>query len=149
MVRRNMAFIVLAMLMLAGCASQEQGKSGKKTSASDEAYDYTINETEDVIAKSGEVTNSEKLDDFVSGAIDQVRVVRFITEGNPIFYNLARAEDQIEVRYDTSQDQYGSSSVKTYLCDGLKKEETGRAYAYKLSGCGAANKPIDLLDVPI
>ncbi|WP_441912030.1 DUF4362 domain-containing protein [Paenibacillus sp. MCAF9] len=149
MVRRNMAFIVLAMLMLAGCAGQEQDKVPKQTSASDEPYDYTINEIEDVIARSGEVTNSEKLDAFVSGAVDQVRVVRFITEGNPIFYNLAWAEDQIEVRYDTSQDQYGSSSVKTYSCDGLKKEESGRAYAYKLSGCGAANKPIDLLDVPI
>jgi PBP1b-binding outer membrane lipoprotein LpoB len=147
MAMRTIAAIAVTMLLLVGCAGQEQATVPKQNA--DEAYDYAINESKDVIAKSNEVTNSEKLDAFISGSADQVRVVRFITEGNPIFYNLLRIEKQIEVRYDTSQDKYGSSSVKTYLCDTLQKEATGRAYAYKLSGCGAANKSVDLLDVPI
>jgi len=148
MAMRAIAVIAVAMLLLVGCASMGQTNMPKQ-SDSNEAYDYVVSESEDVIAKSDEVTNSEKLDAFISGSVDQVRVVRFITEGNPIFYNLVRVKDQIEVRYDTSQDKYGSSNVKTYLCDALQKEETGRSYAYKLNGCGAANKSVDLLNVPI
>lgn len=144
---RKKAVMTLAILTLVGCSNQGQAKEPQ--SKADKSYDYTVDENEDVISKLGEVRNSEKLDAFISAATDQVRVVHYTKEGNPIFYNLFRMDNQIEVGYDTSQDKYGTSSVKTYLCDSLQKEEAGHVVAYKLIGCGKANKSVELLDVPM
>ncbi|WP_141499682.1 DUF4362 domain-containing protein [Paenibacillus luteus] len=135
------------ILMLGGCAATSPDKGLGQ--AAPTANEYVVNEAEDVIAKLGIVQNSEQLDAFISGFSDQVRVVHYTKEADPIFYSLSRIEEQIEVRYDTSQDKYGSPTVKTYRCESLMKEQAKQTFTYKLSGCGGAQKSISLIDVPL
>lgn len=131
------AVVVLIALALIGCGRQEQG--GSRQTA--------VHETEDVIDTHGNVKNVGLLDAFVQGARDQVRVVRYTTEGDPLFYSLTKQDEGIEVSYDTSQDQFGSSSVKSYVCHSLQKNEANNGYAYVLNGCGGAGKNITLLEI--
>ncbi|WP_139992925.1 DUF4362 domain-containing protein [Paenibacillus paridis] len=142
-------FIIFAglVLMLGGCAATSPDNGMGQ--AAPTANEYVVNEAEDVIAKRGIVQNSEQLDAFISGSLDRVRVVHYTKEADPIFYSLSRIEEQIEVRYDTSQDKFGSPTVKTYRCESLIKEQAKQSYTYKLSGCGGAQKSISLIDVPL
>ncbi|MGO4548486.1 DUF4362 domain-containing protein [Paenibacillus sp. 2TAB23] len=131
------ALIVFILLTLAGCGGYER----------DSYKQAAVNETEDVIDRHGDVKNGELLDDFIDGDRDQVRVVRYTTEGDPLFYALSKLKTGIEVRYDTSQDKFGSSSVKTYTCDSLQKKQATNGYAFEMNGCGGAGKRITLLEI--
>ncbi|MBB3154145.1 hypothetical protein FHS16_004221 [Paenibacillus endophyticus] len=129
--------VFILLLTLVGCGGQERGKNQQAA----------VNETEDVIDKHGDVRNGELLDDFVDGDRVQVRVVRYTTEGDPLFYALSKLEAGIEVRYDTSQDKFGSSTVKTYTCDSLQKKQANNGYAFEMIGCGGVGKRITLLEI--
>lgn len=76
-----------------------------------------------------------------------MRVVHYTIEGDPIFYHLLHSNDRIELRYDTTQDNFGTPTVKTYLCDTLQKEETDHALTYTLTGCEGGQKEFNVLNI--
>ncbi|WP_171056324.1 DUF4362 domain-containing protein [Paenibacillus sinopodophylli] len=131
-----MIVVFMALLTIMGCGGQ----------ALDRPEQAAVNDAEDVIDKHGEMKNDELLDAFVIGDRDVVRVVRYTTEGDPLFYTLSRKQEGLEVRYDTSQDKFGSSTVKSYVCQSLQKTETNNGYAYQLNECGRAGKTITLIE---
>ncbi|WP_082112512.1 DUF4362 domain-containing protein [Paenibacillus sp. DMB20] len=106
-----------------------------------------INKAEDVIDTHGKVSNLEKLDQFMEQSIAIVRIVRYTVEGDPIFYALSHADDRIALRYDPSQDKYGSSEIVNYVCDRLEKKDDKAMVEYVLTGCDGRNHEFQVLQV--
>ncbi|WP_168120061.1 DUF4362 domain-containing protein [Paenibacillus sp. HB172176] len=98
-------------------------------------------------AANGDVVNSifdgyhnlHKWDAFVehakSGVKDEVQVVHYTVEGDPIFNNLSFDGEWIVHQHDTSHDAYGASRISRYQCKAIDQEEIEQSIAYTLSGC--------------
>ncbi|MCA0758199.1 DUF4362 domain-containing protein [Paenibacillus sp. N4] len=141
--------LIGALLLLAsGCGARTDGEDPGEPGTGTKKYDHAVDESTDVIDMHGRITNLEKLDAFFAGETDNQRLVRYTIEGDPIFYELTRKQDSVEVRYDTSQDKFGSPSVKTYGCESLGKKETERGVSYVLTGCDA-DREIEVLTVAV
>lgn len=143
---KKLLLIGALLLLASGCGGRTDGEGPGEHGANTKNYDNAVNESADVIDMHGQITNLEKLDAFFAGETDNQRLVRYTIEGDPIFYDLSRKQDGVEVRYDTSQDKYGSPSVKTYGCEGMQKKESERGVSYVLTGCDA-DREIEVLTV--
>ncbi|MCM3714598.1 DUF4362 domain-containing protein [Alkalihalobacillus oceani] len=107
------------------------------------SYDFEQGiENGDVINVHGDVYNVAVLQTFltkVEGKTpDQVRIVEYTNEGDPLLYDLEYDGEKIKIEVDRSEDQYrGSGPVKAEMsCNGIIREERGNEEAfYLLRGC--------------
>lgn len=143
LLRSAIVWVFIVLFVIAGCErSVEDGGTKERPSG------YKINETEDIINIHGRVSNFEKLDDFIEGSSDRQRVVVYTIEGDPIYRDLIRRNDRIELRYDTTKDKFGTPKVYTYMCENLQKVETDVLLSYTLTGCDGESKQMDVLSIP-
>ncbi|HET7628245.1 MAG TPA: DUF4362 domain-containing protein [Bacillales bacterium] len=84
----------------------------------------------DVVDVHGAVSNVEKLEQFMENR-DEVTVVRYTTEGDPIFYTLRGKDGGIFIKRNTKQDDYGPKGISTAVCHTLTKE----GHSFVLNGC--------------
>lgn len=131
-------FIILTMLT--GCFNLPTSGEVK--------FSATINEKTDVIDMHGMVVNYEKLDAFIHSKMGTQRVVHYTIEGDPIFNDLKYVDQGIEMRVDTSEDEFGKPTVTTYTCEALTRNETDKMLNYTLTGCEGEQTKIELLQIP-
>lgn len=132
--RRNLIFVPVLLTIfyiLTGCT------------------DLKVNKEEDVVSMHGiTVKNVNNLNAFIEGNIKTQRIVHYTTEGDPLFYVLKHEDNQIQVQYDTTQDEYGTPKVYKYTCDKLQKNEENTFLEYKLIGCNGMNEEVQILEIP-
>ncbi len=147
--------IVLLLILLTGCsAGQEtaiheaQPETPRTMEESTETAQTGI--SADVVDKHGMVDHIELLDAFVDNpqGTQPQRLIRYTIEGDPIYYDLTRANGKVELRVDTTEDEFGKGEVRTYSCDSLIREETDTQIRYALPGCEGHSEDMELLQVP-
>ncbi|MDM5190738.1 DUF4362 domain-containing protein [Bacillus sp. DX4.1] len=115
-----------------------------------------IDKKNDVVGKIGDVTNLDKFQQFLtrvkSGQTDQVRIVHYTDEGDPIFQTLEY--DGIEIRYtsDNSQDKFAGKDkgIESDTCKKITKDIREEGIRYTLNDCmkEAGRNGYELLSVP-
>lgn len=105
-----------------------------------------------VSALSGGVLNADRWQTFVdkleNGERDEVQVVHYTIEGDPIFRNFIYDGDSFRLRYDTTHDAYGAPLDRTDFCEGVQKDETDEGTVYTLKGCGDSETWFELMLPP-
>lgn len=93
----------------------------------------------DVVDLHGQMSNIEKLDDFVAnvqlGVKSAIRITRYTIEGDPIFYDLAFDENKIQYKFDNSMDTFGAAQKRKLTCRSFTTKDAGERIHYTLSGC--------------
>lgn len=137
--RSYSVLLILIALILTGCFNTLPGV--KK-------FSTTIDKIEDVINSHGNVENLDKLDAFIEDQKGSQRVVHYTIEGDPIFNDLTYTDSRIVMRYDNSEDNFGSPQVLKYACQDLIRNETDKLLSYTLTGCEGEQAKIELLQIP-
>ncbi|WP_129692252.1 DUF4362 domain-containing protein [Gottfriedia acidiceleris] len=90
---------------------------------------------DDVIDTHGEVKNKSKfltfLDHVKKGEPDQVRVVHYTTEGDPILHDLHYNGKEIYSTVDTRRDNFGDKKIYATICKTIVETELN----YVLTSC--------------
>jgi hypothetical protein len=93
----------------------------------------------DVIETHGSIENIERLNAFVkntqSNKKDQIRLIRYTIEGDPILHVLDYNGTNLNFTLDTTRDKYGNGGVEVFSCKNIEKKETNTETAYILNGC--------------
>ncbi len=94
-------------------------------SSCNSVYDYdTAIKNGDIVDLHGNIKNIDRLDEFnvniSSKKRDKVRITRFTTEGDPIFYDLNYNGKDIKLNYDNSKDKHGAKDRRSTNCRSLK-----------------------------
>lgn len=87
----------------------------------------------------GSLDNIARLDTFVKNVKnkikDKVRLTQYTTEGDPIFNDLTYNGRKINLKFDSSNDQFGGGEVKSYSCKDIVKQESDTETKYLLEEC--------------
>ncbi|WP_238378745.1 DUF4362 domain-containing protein [Halalkalibacillus sediminis] len=117
-----LVFIILLPMLIA-CQQVREG-------------DVTVNQ-------GGEISNLNEFNNFIENVEnedkDTVRIVRYTTEGDPIFLTLEYNGEDIKYTYDNSQDEYAGSDKgeKSTTCANLESSNTEDGIEYHLSDCSS------------
>ena len=97
----------------------------------------------DIVDLHGEITNAERLDEFIYNiqehVKDSIRITRYTIEGDPIYYDFSYNGKNIKYKFDNSNDNYGSSNVSSTVCNNFTKNINGTIIEYKLDNCTGEN----------
>ncbi|WHY78479.1 DUF4362 domain-containing protein [Neobacillus sp. WH10] len=128
-------FIALLCAFITGC-QLDKANSDDHTNKSGEIEKPTKNE---VIESHGGLENLERLDLFVkntqSGKKDKVRLTRYTIEGDPIFQDLEYDGSKLAIKIDTTKDKFGQGEIRTYVCNGIQKQESNTETKYIIEEC--------------
>ena len=126
-------FILSLILLVSGCTSGEKPIDNNMNKDSIPPYTKT---SDDIIDTHGNLENKERFDEFFNnvqqGKDDNIRVVKYTTEGDPIIYSYAFENEKINVTIDTRRDNYGQGNVIHTICTSIKDNEK---INYELEGC--------------
>lgn len=122
--------ILILLFILTGCSGPE------------------VNEEEDVINRHGDIKNIDNLNAFIEKNRENLQVVHYTIEGDPIFYVLKYQGNQIQMKYDNTQDDYGTPMVSKFTCDRLQRNEEDTYLEYALKGCNGKEDDIQILKIP-
>lgn len=102
-----------------------------------------------VAALSGGVLNAERwltfVDKLENGERDEVQVVHYTIEGDPIFRNMIYDGNSFRLRYDTTHDANGAPLDRTDFCEGVHADEMDEGTVYTLKGCGDSETWFELM----
>jgi hypothetical protein len=131
---------MLLLALATGCSLfQGDGASG---------ISHKIDQEQDVISSNGSgIRNLDKLDSFMKRGSGSQRIVHYTIEGDPIFTDVRYDGSRLNLRYDTTEDAFGSGKVDTYVCNELVRTEEDHLLKYTLKGCGEDQRDRDLLAV--
>jgi Domain of unknown function (DUF4362) len=109
------------------------------------------NVPEDVVDKHQQMTNLERFYTFVEnvhqGKQDQIRVVRYTIEGDPIFHSLQYDGKVILSTIDRSQDKFGSGKITTNSCKSIVVEVRVESTDFTLSECDQTDVGTSILEI--
>ncbi|WP_060671100.1 DUF4362 domain-containing protein [Rossellomorea vietnamensis] len=121
----------IIFFLLTGC--QESDQAAQPTDGNDSELNA------DVVDMHGGISGLDKMENYFQKVEKQkkgdLRIVSYTIEGDPILTDLSYNGKQIEVKHDTTRDQYGSGGVDTFQCGKLKREENPTNLSYYLTGC--------------
>lgn len=95
----------------------------------------------EMIEMHGKITNGEAIASFMESVVskkqDALRLTRYTTEGDPIYYELSYNGADITFTIDNSNDAYAGSGKgpKQVICAEMEKKETDSLSKYVLTGC--------------
>lgn len=123
-----------AFLLFVISACQES----KPTLSEEEFLTYT-QKVEDIVDMHGDIENIERFYQFIENIennnADEIRVVSYTTEGDPIIRDLSFDGEVIEATLDSRRDKYGPGSLDTTTCQSIEAEETVERTDYLLTDC--------------
>ncbi|MFC4411807.1 DUF4362 domain-containing protein [Chungangia koreensis] len=130
-------FIFVAFLFLTGCNQSDEPLSGK-TPYEHEKGEYEVSE-EDIVLRGKGSVNRERLEEFIQhvkeGTQDEVRVIRYTEEGDPIIDDLTFDGSKITATHDTRWDHFGAPDITEQTCESIQLDENGDWVSFSLSGC--------------
>lgn len=110
-----------------------------------------VDEKSDVIVKADGVTNIDAFKKFVAnvkkGKEDQVQIVHYTTEGDPIFETVEYDGRKLRYIKDNSQDKFGDKEINFDTCREMSEEKREDRTVYTLANCENGNK-YELITVP-
>lgn len=95
----------------------------------------------------GMVQNLGRLDAFVNEKEGTQRLIRYTIEGDPMYYDITRKNGRIELRLDSTMDEYGSGTVQIFDCGRMNRGETETQIRYVLTGCAGEREEVELLTI--
>ncbi|MCL6574018.1 MAG: DUF4362 domain-containing protein [Bacillus sp. (in: Bacteria)] len=129
---KKIVFIAFLFTFLAGCQLDKVDLENEPT----KSRQPTTNEVRDI---HGMIENSERLDLFVdnvqSEKKDKVRLIRYTTEGDPIFHDLDYNGSKLTFTLDTTKDKFGQGNVISNDCQSIQRLESDTETKYLLEGC--------------
>ncbi|WP_153735108.1 DUF4362 domain-containing protein [Aquibacillus halophilus] len=100
----------------------------------------------DVLNTHGQIQGWEKMAEFYQnmriGTVSELRIVHYTTEGDPILTDLTYNGESLEVKYDTTQDNFGSGEVITNTCGDLIEETNPTNVSYIAVDCEGLSREI-------
>jgi Domain of unknown function (DUF4362) len=109
------------------------------------------NVPEDVVDIRQQMTNLERFYTFVENVNqmkqDQIKVVRYTIEGDPIYHTLAYDGKVIQSTIDTTQDKFGSGKITTNACKSIAVVETEESTDYTLSECDRTDVDTSIINI--
>jgi len=94
----------------------------------------------DVVNLHGKLLNPDVWAKFVSnaqaGSKDEVQVVQYTIEDDPIFNNMSFDGETIRNIYDNTHDVYGRPIKRYSFCNSLEEKKSDRGMIYTLASCG-------------
>ncbi|MEK3975778.1 DUF4362 domain-containing protein [Psychrobacillus sp. FSL K6-1267] len=132
--KKKLMFIFVFAMLLIGC--QEEGSVIQSRLPS--LPDYTPS-SEDIVDTHGDLQNFNRFEEFLSNLNneqkDNLRIVTYTTEGDPILRDLAYDGNVIISKLDTRRDHFGAGSLKTTSCSSLVTVLSKTRTDYELEGC--------------
>jgi len=129
-------FFLLFTLFIAGC--QNTGNSTNSIQEQNDVPDYTPS-SEDIVEMHGEIENMERFKEFLNNIEqeqrDNIRVVRYTTEGDPMLHDVEYDGEVIKSTTDTRRDKFGEGSINTTTCTSIEVVETTERTDYILDDC--------------
>ncbi|WP_088104185.1 DUF4362 domain-containing protein [Halalkalibacter urbisdiaboli] len=129
--------VVLLLVLMVGCQTTETSPI-KMKQAQKNVQEY-IPSSADVVDKHGEINNIQRFIEFLDkvklGQKDNIRVVKYTTEGDPMLQDLEYDGKVIKSTTDTRRDQFGVGSINTTTCASIEVIETSERTDYILEGC--------------
>ncbi len=87
----------------------------------------------------GQIENTERFTEFLKNVEqeqkDNIRIVRYTEEGDPMLPDLEYDGEIIKSTTDTRRDKFGEGSIKTTICTSMEVVETTERTDYILDGC--------------
>ncbi len=94
----------------------------------------------DFVNGRGLTRNREQWDTFIAnveaGVQDELQIVRYTIEGDPVFDNLSFDGKTIMHRYDNTHDAFGSPGKTIDFCRTIEGKKKGDGTEYVLASCG-------------
>lgn len=126
---KKTTWLMLVLLFISGCS-------------------YTPSD-EDIVDTHSEITNVEKFRAFIKnvneGQKDEIRVVRYTIEGDPMLHDLKYDGKQISSTTDSTRDEFGSGEISTATCQSIDVIETSAGTEYRLAGCDQTDRDNSIL----
>ncbi|MFD0824693.1 DUF4362 domain-containing protein [Neobacillus sp. M.A.Huq-85] len=98
------------------------------------------------VSKQDEIENLTRLKSFIQnvskGKKDNIRVVSYTKEGDPIISDITTNVEILEVKSDNTRDEFGDKTIKTIQCKTVEviKNESNKD-EYVLTGCSGYEVP--------
>lgn len=129
----------LIFLFVVGCTNSN-------TNSHPQSKIYKPSDTDIVNRNSGDIENETRLLEFIrnieTGKIDNIRVVGYTKEGDPILTDITFNGEQLEVSYDNTRDEYGSNEINSFNCQKIIVKEK----KYLITGCEGYKTPYYLAE---
>ncbi|KAB8139343.1 DUF4362 domain-containing protein [Gracilibacillus oryzae] len=115
-----------------------------------------VDEDDDIILQQDQKMNLIELETFrqavQNGKEEQIRMVQYTTEGDPVFMNINYVNKQIEVVIDSSEDQYGSeeNAIRHITCSQLEYFLTeSQTVSFEIVNCNNSESTLLVADIPL
>lgn len=94
---------------------------------------------EDVVNMHGNIENIERFMEFLNnvekGQKDNIKIVSYTEEGDPILQELLFNGEVITSISDTRRDKFGAGSINEFTCISIKSVDSAERTDYMLEGC--------------
>lgn len=124
--------IIIFVLIISGCGNYKP-RSG------------------DIVDTHGEITNANRMDEFLlnieSNIKDQIRVVNYTHEGDPIIHDLEYEGQILTSIINTEYDEFGEKKIDKDTCEEIIKVNKGNSTVYRLTRCSSEDRINDVLTV--
>lgn len=121
--------LMIGFILLPGCNNGNSSFDKEK-----DVNDYAPY-SDDVVEEEGKATNFDLFENFLKnvdeGKEDNIRIVRYTSEGDPIIQDLKYDTDNIIVTIDSSKDEYGDGNLNNTSCKSISKNKTDNGISIK------------------
>jgi hypothetical protein len=116
---KKLIAIAFILFVGSGCHSEEQ------THPTETNKPVYIRSADDVVDQQGEIINRETYYSFLEsvrrGQKNEIRVVTYTKEGDPLLHDVVFDGEKIQSIYDTTRDEYGQGMIENASCERLEK----------------------------
>lgn len=105
----------------------------------------------DIVNTHGDIRNADRMNEFLlsieSNIKDQVRVVNYTHEGDPIIHDLEYDGQILTSIINTEYDEFGEKKIDKDTCEEIIKVKKGNSTVYHLAGCSSEGRLNDVLTI--
>jgi Domain of unknown function (DUF4362) len=136
--------------MAIGCSQQKETNPPKKPPSTEThtQEEFTPTAT-DIVVKHTSTENLDRLKEFIQNVNnkkkDEVRVVAYTKEGDPIIEDLTFDGKELKVTTDTTRDKFGQPTITTRTCSSISTQKNNAGdLQYVANGYTGMESPLFL-----
>lgn len=145
--KKALIFIALSALVVLGCQSEPETQLPDETGVSIFGFQPS---SDDIVNTHGDVENLERFFAFMenvnAGKKDEIRVVSYTEEGDPMLHDLEFDGERLHSTTDTRRDKYGSGKIDSTTCKKIEVTENAERKDYYLSSCERTSRNNSILE---